>query len=109
MRYLRYSAIRVREYHRALHSLDYLACLTRREFKRMYYDGRTALRSIPLPVIPTLLEQHRPGLTPELVLANRRTLMAKMQAEIDWGRKRQGLCLMCGKKHTQDFACLSTD
>lgn len=109
MRYLRYSAIKVREYHKAFHSLDYLACLTKREFKRFYYDGRSALRAIRMPPIPTLLEQHRAGLTPAMVVANRQHMMARMQEEINFGRKSRNQCQYCGKKHGESFACLSND
>lgn len=109
MRYLKYTAVKAREYHKALHSLDYLACLTRREFKRMYYNGSTALRAIRMPPIPTLLEQHRAGLTPAMVVANRNTMFARINAEIKYGRERRGECQYCGKQHGESFACLSTD
>lgn len=109
MRYLRYSAIKVREYHKAFHSLDYLACLTKREFKRFYYNGSSALRAIRMPPMPTLLEQHRAGLTPAMVVSNRNTMMNRMQAEINWGRNRRGECIYCGKVHGESFACLSND
>jgi hypothetical protein len=105
MRYLRFTAIRAREYHRALHSLDFLGCLTKREFKRVYYNGSSALRGVRMPPIPTLLESYKPGLTPAKVIANRHTLMAKMQTEIDFGRATRAECLTCGAKLTKQGLC----
>jgi hypothetical protein len=98
MKYLKYTAIKAREYHKALNSIDYLACLTRKEFKALYYNGSSALRGVPMPLIPTLLELHKPGLTPERVMARHRELMRKMQDEIDAGKERRGICPNCDAK-----------
>jgi hypothetical protein len=73
------------------------------------YREWNARRVIPMPRDPTLLEMWKPGLTPERVVANRIALLAKMQAEIDAGRERQGTCIYCGKAHGDSFVCLSND
>ena len=108
MRYLRYTAIKAREYHKALHSLDFIACLTRREFKRMYYNGSTALRGVRMPHIPTLLESHKAGLTPTLVAIQTRNLIRTMDNDIRRSREMRGACVDCGGKHSgSSFACVS--
>lgn len=103
-----YMRIKAREYRKLFNTLDFLGCLNHTEFDRVYYNGSTALRAIPMPVDPSLLEMWKPGLTPERVVAQRVALLTKMKAEIDAGRERRGECMDCGKIHNSDaFACLS--
>ena len=107
MRYLRYTAIKVREYHRALHSLDFLACLTRREFKRMYYNGSTPLRAMRMPPIINLYEQHT-GLTLAEGKARSDYMLERIPHDIRASRQRRGVCVDCGRKHRgSSFTCVS--
>lgn len=66
-------------------------------------------RCIPMPRDPSLLEMWKPGLSPARVVANRLSMLARMQEEINMGRERRGECVYCGKHHGDSFACLSND
>lgn len=103
-----YMRLKAREYKRLFNSLEFLGVLNHVEYDRVYYNGSSALRAIPMPVDPSLLEMWKPGLTPERVIASTLAHMSKMQEEINAGRRRRGECIDCGKEHKPDaFACLS--
>ena len=95
---MKYSDIKNAAYAAAFNSVEFIACHNAKEFDRVYYNGSTALRAIPMPPIPTLLETWKPGLTRNKIIERRVHLLQTMQDEINAGRERRNQCVICGTK-----------
>jgi hypothetical protein len=82
----------------AYESIAFLACLTSKEFDRVWYDGSRPFRARRLPPIPTLLESWKPGLTREGVVARRNHMFRTITDDIRNSRVQRGVCPDCGVK-----------